>query len=107
MYVDRLNTQTTSWSVHYMYSIWHRIMKPVLITEKGGEKTCMLSIDGYGCMYMQRHTCAKRQKHVCHLPAGIKLALSCTVLGIANQVNSNMFYSNHYILSSLIQVHYI
>ena len=28
---------------------------------------------------MQRHTRAKSQKYACHVPAGIKLALSCTV----------------------------
>ena len=65
-----------------MYRIRHRIIKPVLITEEGGEKTCMLSFDGYGCMYMQRHTRAKSQKHACHAPAGIKLALSCTVSAV-------------------------
>ena len=64
-----------------MYRIRHRIIEPVLITEEGGEKTCVLSFDRYGCMYTQRHTHAKSQKHACHLPAGIKLALSCTVLG--------------------------
>ena len=63
-----------------MYKIRHRIIKPVLITEEGGEKACMLSFDRYGCVYTQRHTRAKRQKHACHVPAGIKLALSCTVL---------------------------
>ena len=42
-----------------MYRIRHRIIKPVLITEEGGEKTCMLSFDGYGCVYTQRHTRAK------------------------------------------------
>ena len=62
-----------------MYKIRHRIIKPVLITEEGGEKICMLSFDGYGCVYTQRHMRAKRQKHACHVPAGIKLALSCTV----------------------------
>ena len=50
--VDRLDMQTTSlnWPVRYMYKIWHRIIKPVLITEEGGEKTSMLSLDGYGCV---------------------------------------------------------
>ena len=62
-----------------MYKIRHRIIKPVLITEEGGEKTCMIPFDGYGCVYTQRHTHSKRQKHACHVPAGIKLALSCTV----------------------------
>ena len=62
-----------------MYRIRYRIIKPVLITEEGGEKTCMLSFDGYRCMYTQRYTRAKSQKHACHAPAGIKLALSCTV----------------------------
>ena len=80
--VDRLDTQTTSlkWPACYMYRIQHRIIKPVLITEEGGEKTYVLSFDGYGCVYTQRHTHAKSQKHACHLPAGIKLALSCTVI---------------------------
>ena len=63
-----------------MYRIRHRIIKPVLITEEGGEKTCMLSFDGYGCVYTKRCTRAKSQKHACHVPAGIKLALSCTVV---------------------------
>ena len=62
-----------------MYRIWHRIIKPVLITEEGGEKTRVLSFDGYRCVYTQRHMRAKGQKHAYHLPAGIKLALSCTV----------------------------
>ena len=63
-----------------MYRIQHRIIKPVLITEEGGEKTRVLSFDGYRYVYTQRHTRAKSQKHMCHLPAGIKLALSCTVI---------------------------
>ena len=48
MRVDRLDTQTTSlnWQVRYMYRIRHRIIKPVLITEEGGEKTCILSLTG-------------------------------------------------------------
>ena len=29
--------------------------------------------------YMQRHPHAESQKHACPLPAGIKVALSCTV----------------------------
>ena len=79
--LDRLDMQTTSlnWPVRYMYRIRHRIIKPVLITEEGGEKTRMLSFARYGCVCTQRHTRAKRQKHACHIPAGIKLALSCTV----------------------------
>ena len=45
MRVDRLDTQTTSlnWQVR---RIRHRIIKPVLITEEGGEKTCILSLTG-------------------------------------------------------------
>ena len=62
-----------------MYRIRHRIIKPVLITEEGGEKTCILSFDGYGCVYTQRRTRAKSQKHACQVPAGIKLAVSYTV----------------------------
>ena len=56
--VDCLDTQTTrlNWPVCYMYRIQHRIIKPVLITEEGGEKT---SFDGYGCVYTQRHTYTK------------------------------------------------
>ena len=72
-----------------MYRIRHRIIKPVLITEEGGEKTCMLSFDEYGCVYTQRHTRAKSQKYACHVPAGIKLALSCTVVNVTNEDNDS------------------
>ena len=58
----------------------------MLITEEGGEKTCVQSFDGYRCVYMQRHTRAKSQKHTCHLPVGIKLVLSCTVGFAGRQV---------------------
>ena len=85
-----MQTTSLNWPVRYMYRIRHRIIKPVLITEEGGEKTCVLSFDGYGSVYMQRHTRAKSQKQACHVPAGIKLALSCTVHNHTNNTTNNV-----------------
>ena len=45
------------------------------MTEEGREKTCVLSFDEYGCVYMQRHTRAKGQKHACHLPEGYQVSV--------------------------------
>ena len=48
MHVDSLDTPTTSlnWPVHYMYRIQHKINKPVLITEEGGEKPACYPLTG-------------------------------------------------------------
>ena len=72
-----------------MYRIRHRIIKTVLITEEGGEKTCVLLFDGYRCTCKSTH--AKSQKHTCHLPAGINLGLSCTRYGTTQfKLNENL-----------------
>ena len=78
--VDSLDAPATSlnWQVHYMYRIQQGINKPVLITRKV-ERNCVLSFDGYGCMYTQRQPRAGSKKHTCPLPLGINLVLSCTV----------------------------
>ena len=71
----------------------------MVVAPQIGEKTCVLSFDSYGSMYMQRHTRAKSQKQACHVPTGIKLALGCTVHNHTNNT-TNSVASSHLVLDA-------
>ena len=61
-----------------MYRIWHRIIKPVLITEEGGEKPACYPLMGTD-VCTHKGTLMQKVKNVCCLPMGVKLALRCTI----------------------------